>query len=597
VGNAACRFPKLTYGELFRAADELAAGFLGLGIERGDRIGLVSENQDLWLLCDLALLSIGAVTVPRGGDAPPAEVGLCLSHSECRMAIFESEALVRKSAEELPELERIVLMKGDPGVLTLDGLFQAGRALLAYRPADLRARQAEVADSDLATIVYTSGTTGNPKGVMLSHANILHNVHSVPAILRFEEGMKFVSFLPTWHTFERTIEYVLLDCGIELHYSSKRTLKQDVLQVKPDFMVGVPRVWETFYRGVMGTIEKLPARKKNLIEGALRKSREFHKLGRRARGLALEPPARLAHPSFLEKIGLRLRQVPLLVHELLARKFVYSKLRAALGGRLRISISGGGPLPAEVDEFLVRAGIPFFNGYGLTETAPVVCVRLPQRNVLGTIGPPLPETEVRIVDETGRDVGREARGTIQVRGPQVMSGYFRNEAASRACLLPGGWFDTGDLGMLSNEGDVMINGRCKDTIVLMGGENVEPENIETTLLGSPLILDVVVVGHARKTLGALIVPNLDVVKVRIARLPEADPEAVVHDPQVDGLIRSEVARLVSSERGFRTFECITRVAYLARPFSAEDGTLTATLKKKRRVIEERHHDLIESLFE
>lgn len=598
VGNSACRFPRLTYGELFRSVDELAAGFLDVGIRHGDRVGVISENQDLWLLTDLALLSIGAVSVPRGGDAPAAEIGLVLSHSECRAAVFETEALMRKGQAEVPGLASVIVMKGSGhGALTLDEVQESGRKHFAQHPQDLRDRQAAVTEADLASIVYTSGTTGNPKGVMLTHGNILHNVHAVPGILHFEEGMRFVSFLPSWHTFERTIEYVVLDSGVELHYSSKRTLKQDVVRVKPDFMVGVPRVWETFYRGLTSALEKLDPKKRKLIEGALEGSRQYHRLGRRARGTTLDPPAKIARPSLAERIGLRLRQVPHLLQELLSRKLVYAKLREALGGSLRISISGGGPLAAEVDEFFVRAGIPFLNGYGLTETAPVVCVRLPERNVLGTIGMPLPETQVRIVDETGKDVGREARGTIQVRGPQVMQGYWNNEAATRACILPGGWFDTGDLGMLSNEGDVIINGRCKDTIVLTGGENVEPENIETTLLASPLILDVVVVGHARKTLGALIVPNFEVVRVRITRLPDADPESAVNDPEVDGLIRSEVARLVCSERGFRSFECITRFAYLARPFSPEDGTLTATMKKRRRVIEERHHDLIESLFE
>jgi long-chain acyl-CoA synthetase len=409
--------------------------------------------------------------------------------------------------------------------------------------------------------------------------------------------MRFVSILPTWHTFERTIEYIVLDSGIELHYSGKRTVRQDVLTIRPSFMVGVPRVWETFYRAVAGAVEKLPPRKRALVERALAGSREFHRLGRRANGVEIEPPARVVRPGLLARALLRLRQAPLLLHEILARKLVYAKLKAALGGELRIAISGGGPLPPDVDEFFVRAGLPFLNGYGLTETAPVVCVRLPERNVLGTIGPPLPRTEVRIVDEAGKDVGREVRGVIQVRGPQVMSGYFRNEAASRACLTADGWFDSGDLGLVSSEGDVMIVGRAKDTIVLTGGENVEPENIETSLLASPLILDVVVVGHARKTLGALIVPNIEIVRMRVSGLPEDAPEQIVSRPEVDVLIRSEVSRLVCGERGFRTFETVSRLAYLARPFSTEDGTLTATLKKRRRVIEERYQELIARLFD
>ena len=229
--------------------------------------------------------------------------------------------------------------------------------------------------------------------------------------------MRFVSFLPTWHAFERTIEYVVLDSGIELHYSSKRTVKQDVVKVKPSFLVGVPRVWETFYRGVMSSIEKLPPKKKRMVDAALRGSREFHRLSRRARGLVLDPPAKIARPPF----GERAPPPPAPDSAArstkgLARRLVYSKLRAALGGELRISISGGGPLPPEVDEFFVRAGIPFLNGYGLTETAPVVCVRLPERNVLGTIGPPLPETADP--DRRRGGQGRRPRGARHDPGPR-----------------------------------------------------------------------------------------------------------------------------------------------------------------------------------
>jgi long-chain acyl-CoA synthetase len=599
VGNQACRFPRMTYAQVFEAADDLAAGFVDFGIRHGDHVGVISENLDLWLLTDLALLSIGAATVPRGGEASPAEVGFCLTHAECRAAVFETAELVERASADLPHLAGTVAMRGPAprGGTTLDELIERGRKLRRERPGELRKRQEAVKDEDLATIVYTSGTTGNPKGVMLTHRSILHNVKAVPAILHFEEGMRFVSFLPTWHTFERTIEYIVLDSGIELHYSSKRTLKADVARVRPSFLVGVPRVWETFYQGVMSAIEKLPPKKKELVEGALRGSRTFHTFGRRARGLVLDPPAKLERPGTFSRLLLRLRQAPHVVSELLARKFVYSKLKAALGGELKITISGGGPLPPDVDEFFVRAGIPFLNGYGLTETAPVVCVRLPERNVLGTIGPPLPHTEVRIVDESGRDVGREARGNIQIRGPQVMLGYYRNETASNACLTMDGWFDSGDLGMLSSAGDVIITGRAKDTIVLRGGENVEPENIETALLASPLILDVVVVGHAQKALGALIVPDFEVVRIRLPQVSGDPPEALVEHPSVDDLIRTEVSKIVCNSRGFRTFELVTRVAYLARPFSTEEGTLTATLKKRRRVIEELHRELIAGLFD
>ncbi len=597
VGNSHCRFPTLTVGDLFRHVDLVAAGFLDLGVRPGDKVGMVSENHDLWLIVDLALLSIGAVTVPRGGDASTAEICFCLAHAECRLAIFDTQAVLDRVRTELPRLEHTFVMRetNADSPHSLDRLMERGREFLRTREGELRARQDLPSAADLATIVYTSGTTGNPKGVMLTHGNILHNVEAVPHILQFHEGMRFVSFLPTWHTFERTIEYIVLDAGLELHYSSKRTLKADVAKVRPHFLVGVPRVWETFYQGVMGAMEKLPPAKRRFIDWALSGSREFHRLGRLARGVALKPPARVHRPPLVERLGLRLAQAIVLLPEIVARRLVYSKLVAALGGELTITISGGGPLPKDVDEFFVRAGIPFLNGYGLTETAPVVCVRVPERNVLGSIGLPLPETEVRIVDEQGRIQPPEARGVIQIRGPQVMQGYYRNPRATKDCLTADGWFDSGDTGMLSTDGDVVITGRAKETIVLTGGENVEPENIETALLASPLIQDVVVVGHAQKALGALIIPNFEVVRSRVSNL-NGQPEQLVAHPEVDRVLRVEVSRIICAEKGFRVFERVSRIAYLPRPFSVEDGTLTATLKKKRRVIEERYSVAIEALF-
>jgi long-chain acyl-CoA synthetase len=408
--------------------------------------------------------------------------------------------------------------------------------------------------------------------------------------------MRFLSFLPTWHTFERTVEYVCLDCGLEIHYSSKRALKADLRRVRPNFMVGVPRVWETLFQGVLESLEKLPRKKKRLVDAALRGSAAFHRARRRRKGLAADRDGSVRKAGPSETIGLLFAELTTYPAEFLARKFVYSKLKAALGGELSIAISGGGPMPADVEEFFLRAGIPFYNGYGLTETAPVVCVRTPRRNVLGTIGEPLPDTEVRIVGENGAVLPLKAKGVIQVRGPQVMSGYWNNPTATAACLSKDGWFDTGDTGMLTDRGDVMITGRAKDTIVLRGGENVEPENIETALSASPCFVDVVVVGHAQKTLAALVVPNIEVLRARRPDLPALDPESLVSRPEVVEFVRAEIRTYVSRERGFRTFEMIGRVACLPRPFTTDDGTLTHTMKKKRAVIESRYADLISSLF-
>ena len=599
-GDGRCVRPRTTYGELFELADATALGLLELGVEPGDRIGVASENFDLWIAVDLAILSLGAVSVPRGGDASTAEIAFCLGHAGCETAFFETATLYARVKDALPAMKAVIVMKGEapPGTTAFEELTRRGRSRLAAGgAAELRTRRNDVADTDLATIVYTSGTTGNPKGVMLTHGNLLHNLRTLPALFAFRPGMKFVSFLPTWHTFERTVEYICLDNGLSIHYSSKRALRNDLTKVAPEFLVGVPRVWETLYQGVMSALEKLPAGKRRFVDRLLAASKRFHRMRRLADGRSAAKDGSIPRAGWFERLGLYLAMAVALPAELLARKLVYSKLTAALGGRLTIAISGGGPVPADVEEFFLRAGVPVYNGYGLTETAPVACVRTPARNVMGTIGPPLPETEVRIVGDDGRALGPKTKGIIQIRGPQVMQGYWRNEAASEACLSKDGWFDSGDVGMLAENGDVMITGRAKDTIVLRGGENVEPENIETALASSPCFLDVVVVGHAQKALGALVVPNFEVLRSRLGNLPDSTEEVLALRPEVQQCIRAEIATIVNGDRGFRTFELVTRVVCLPRPFSPEDGTLTHTMKKKRRVIEERYAALIAALFD
>jgi long-chain acyl-CoA synthetase len=260
-------------------------------------------------------------------------------------------------------------------------------------------------------------------------------------------------------------------------------------------------------------------------------------------------------------------------------------------------VSGGGPLPAHVDEFCTRAGLPLLNGYGLTESSPVISVRRPGRNVLGTIGPPCPLTEVRIVDESGRDIGRQKRGVIQARGPQIMRGYWQNEAASRHALPGDGWLDTGDVGMLSSEGDLIITGRAKDTLVLMGGENVEPESMEAAITSSPYISEALVVGHGQKTLAALLVPDSNALRSFLELAKDVPDLEVIRHPGTVEKLRREVADRISRSKGYRSFELIGRIHILERPFSVDDGTLTPTMKKKRSVIEERYAAAISSLFD
>lgn len=366
--------------------------------------------------------------------------------------------------------------------------------------------------------------------------------------------------------------------------------------MRPTFLVGVPRIWETFYNGAMRNVEHLGRIRKGVIQGALEGSRVRTEAVRLAEGLRVDPEGRIRRRGPLGRLGAWLLAIVLTPPHLVADLLVYRRLRNAVGGRLRCAISGGGPLPAHVDEFLTRAGLPLRNGYGLTESSPVISVRRHRPNRLGTIGPPIPETEVRVVGESGEDLGTGARGVIHARGPQIMRGYFRNEEATRQALPGDGWLNTGDVGMLSDAGDLIITGRAKDTIVLSGGENVEPEPLETVLTASPLIEQAVLVGHGRKTLGALIVPDFAVLLSSIGRPATTPPEDLVGDPAVQALLRAEVGRCLGTSRGYRHFEQVGRIHILDRAFSVEEQTLTATLKIRRAEVERLHEQAIAAMF-
>jgi len=420
----------------------------------------------------------------------------------------------------------------------MDAAFPEPRDL---EPGALDAYAAARRPEDIAVILYTSGTTGTPKGVVLEHRNIAHNLRVLPPLVDIRAGDVWVSVLPPWHSFEMTVQLAAFSLGCCTVYSDKRRLRDDLRAYRPHFFASVPRVWES------------------VREGALKAIRE--------KG----PLARALFRAALFASRLRLRGNPLLLPlDLLGRKLFYGKIRAATGGRLKCAISGGGYLPLEVDEFFAAAGVRLLVGYGLTETAPVVALRRPEANVLGTIGRPVPETEVRV----------GPTGTLLVRGPQVMRGYYRDEALTRRVLDSSGWFDTGDLGRMTPEGDLVFVGRAKDTIVLSGGENVEPEPIENRLRQSPLIEQIMLVGQDRKTLGALVVPR----------------EEAATDPCLEERLRELFRQRTGPAAGQPPWETVARFVVLREPFTPENGLLTATLKMRRHLIAERYRDAIEGLY-
>lgn len=555
--------------------DALASALLDLGLSRGDRVGIVAENRYEWLAIDLALASIGVVDVPRGSDTTPTELKFILQHSGSCAAFAENDKVAADllaMRAELPALQHVIVMADATavdGALALGDLFASGAKKRDDAPDRLAAARAAVDAEDLLTIVYTSGTTAEPKGVMLSHRNVLSNMFTCIEVLHVSQEDSFLSVLPAWHMYERIMDYLALATGGQLVYTDRRRIKEDLKAVRPTIFAAVPRIWEMLHDGVVNSALKLEG-----LQG---------KLFRRC--LAVSRRVGAGTPSLLDRLQFAVLD-----------RIINKKVRAGLGGRLRLCASGGGALPRHVDETFLGMGIPLRNGYGLTETSPVAAVRLPHQTRPGHIGPPLPETQIQARKEDGSPCATNETGILWIKGPQVMRGYYENPTRTREVLDEDGWFNSGDLGHCDDEGNLWITGRAKDTIVLAGGENVEPEPIETLVKTSPLIEQAVVVGQDEKALGILIVPSDEALEREVPRTEWDAQGDVLNGEAVRKVYRREIDRLVTRENGCRPTDRVATLQVLAQPLTPDNGMLTQTLKVRRHVIAQRYADVIAALF-
>jgi len=579
LDDVALRYPvgeerrEITYRELFDRVARFGRGLVDLGVKPGDRVYLLADNSPRWIVCDLGIMWAGAVCVPRAADTTPEESEYILRHSGARAVIAANPRQIERLPDTLLPLEVKIALAGDGvNVTSYEQVLERGGGSVP-QPSARR----------LATIVYTSGTTGVPKGVMLEHENVLHNIRVLPGPTGIGPHDLYLSVLPTWHMFERTVEYCLLAGGATISYSSLRTLKKDLRSERPTLLAGVPRLFEGVYSGFMGKVEaKKPfgrALAKFLLGRALRWSDCRLRLG----GRVVDERGNVLRGGVGALLGSVLH-APL---GALGRRIVGGPVKQAVGGRMRMAISGGGLLPLHIDRFLNGLGVRMVVGYGLTETSPVAAVRSLRRNVLGTIGRALDEVELRITGPGGEPLPAGEVGELEIRGPNVMPGYYGDEDTTRNALREDGWFRSGDLCRMTPGGDVVFRGRQKETIVLSGWENIEPAPIEARILESSFVSQAMVVGQDRKGLAALIVPD-----------PETAPaEAESRGVSPEELIRQEVRRLVSRDSGFKARELIGRIALLDHEFNIDEGTLTRTLKLRRPVILEKYKPLIDSLYE
>ena len=561
---------ELSWSDLAERIQELSLGLLELGIVPGDRVAILSENRPEWAIADYACLAACCTDVPIYPTLPARQVEHNLADSGS-VAVFVSNQhqleKVLAVRNRLPALRHIIAFEQDavrPGVLSLDQVCAMGRsARLARR--DWRTDALRVRPDDLATIIYTSGTTGEMKGVMLTHGNIASNVTTCCMLFDLSEHDECLSFLPLSHIFERMFgHYSMFHCGVVINYAeSVETVAADMQQWRPTLMASVPRLYEKIYGRVLDAVRAGSAVKRHLFFWGKR-------VGERVVDLRLarrEPP-------------------PLLRAQFrVADRLVFSKIRARTGGRLRFFISGGAPLSPDIARFFHAAGIPILEGYGLTETSPVIAVNTFEHQRLGTVGLPIPGVEVKIAPD----------GEIITRGPNVMVGYYNKPQATAEALNSEKWFHTGDIGMLDPEGFLRITDRKKDIIVTAGGKNISPQPIEALAKTSKYVSNAVMLGDRRPFPIMLIVPNFETLGAWATgeKIAFADAASLVRHPEVHARVEREVRNAL---RDLAKYEMPKKLLLLPRDFSIESGELTPKLSVKRKVVEQHHAAAIEALY-
>ncbi len=596
---------KVSYSKLFEDVLLLAKAFRRRGVSAGDKVVVLSDNRYAWMVTDLALISFGAINVPRGSDTPTQELEFIIEHSECSYLIVENNDLMEKHGDFLKsckQLKGIFVMTGAEVHKLFSNIYCYNDLLedRSYSQVDvekfLKDGEALGAD-DLLTIIYTSGTTGRPKGVMLSHGNIMHNVNVVPGIIRLTEKDYWLSILPSWHIFERTAEYVALARGTTLIYSSVKRFGQDLEKYKPTLVATVPRVWESLYSKVQQGVKKKGNVARKMFEFLIWSSKAYRRNKRKFRGrMPAFNKQNLIFPT-LEKLVSSVKMLLLYpLYKFADKKF--EAVRARFGGQLRLAISGGGTLATHLEEWIDAVGIRIVNAYGMTECSPAIAGRGLSCRTWSTLGPPVANTEVRIVSKQGRILAEGEEGGIEVRGPQVTKGYYNDAAENKISFTPDGFFKTGDLGKMTVNGELVITGRAKEIIVLSSGENIDPTRIENALTMFPFIEDALLVGHDKKGLGALLVPNIEELReyvgAKVSGLKKGKDD-FWNDGKVLEQVRRDLNRILLPKQGFKPYEKLQNITFLDKEFKLGEE-LTNTLKKKRHVIEKKYRQLINDLL-
>ncbi|VAI40155.1 unnamed protein product [Triticum turgidum subsp. durum] len=615
---------ELTYKQLEQQILDFSHGLRVVGVAPDEKIALFADNSCRWLVADQGIMATGAINVVRGTKSSDEELFQIYSHSESIALVVDSPQFFNRLAESFISrinARFIVLLWGDKSSLNskavmdipvydyndITELGRENRNALCYSSELSEQGQQGVFEAigpeDVATLIYTSGTGGTPKGVMLTHRNLLHQINNLWDIVPAVPGDRFLSMLPPWHAYERSTEYFIFTHGIQQVYTTVKHLKADLQLHQPHYIISVPLVYETLHSSIQRQISASSPARKTVALALIKISLLFMEAKKIYEGTVLSnSPVKQSFIFYMFNY-LRARIVAALLWPLhnLAKMLVYKKIHSSIGIS-KAGISGGGSLPMHVDKFFEAIGIKVQNGYGLTETSPVVAARRPFCNVLGTVGHPIKHTEIKIVDiETGEVLPDGSKGIVKIKGLPVMKGYYKNPSATNKALDLEGWFNTGDIGWIAPHhatgpsrkcgGMLVLEGRAKDTIVLTTGENVEPAELEEAASRSSLIDQIMVIGQDRRRLGAIIVPNNDEVVAAAKRKSSLDGN--------NGLAKDMVMSLLYAELKTWMAGCsfqIGPILVVDEPFTIDNGLMTPTMKIRRDKVAAKYQSEIEALY-
>lgn len=610
-------FRGISYKDWYENLKNLSTFLIDLGMQKGHTAGLICDNRYEWSLCSLSMVTIGCVDVPRGCDATLDDLKYILGHSEAKVLFLENEKVLKKLLEDkssLADVKTILLidpsskwkdlenaraqLSGIKFVFLEDALLEGERSRIKKGDKPYIQRGESLIGKDLATIIYTSGTTGAPKGVMLNHRSFTWGIHQLQEFVPASSNDRTIVFLPPWHIAERLLETALIAWGASMACSSVPTIPADMQKVKPTVLVSVPRLWEGLYKRIHDTVRKAPPLRQQLFHFAVRMAAITTSLQDTIRDSYATTESENPNQKVMDRFVASVLLLSLYPVKILSYK-ILQRVRDLFGGKIRFALCGAGAMPSHIQFFFRSAGIPIIETYGMTETTGIGAIGefpLPKN---GAIGAPLPGTAIKLVGEDGRIVSAPGeKGVAWHKGPHVTIGYYK-EAEKTAKALQDGWLDSGDILTWTHTGELKFAGRAKDTIVLSGGENLEPAPIEAKLTESEFINQVIVVGQDRKNLGVLIVPFFDRVQEEFSsqskKIPK-DPSEWNSSKEVAAFFKNIVKEKISTRAGFKSFEKIAHVHILPKEFE-KGKEMTETMKLKRNVVFSLYDKVIQSMYE